>query len=131
MFHINGKLVLCKVHSAPMPCPHCALERRKVRALERHARALERAHTLDAERKRREVEGGREGGRMRRKGPSDDVLCDEMRALHERNPFLSWTEASRKVAQKYGITDKTVRNRVKAHDPAVQDLFTPQQEIRK
>ena len=71
------------------------------------------AHSLfEADRLRglKLVRSAKAGARAR-EAPPAEVLCPEVMAIHKRLPHLKWTEVCRIVAQKYGISDRTVRNK--------------------
>ncbi|HEY8535205.1 MAG TPA: hypothetical protein VIL25_02115 [Vicinamibacterales bacterium] len=64
----------------------------------------------------RVLDAAEEGGRARRRGPADDVLVAAVRALHEKNPRLSWAACCARVGQRYGLSRRTVEMRARAAD---------------
>lgn len=80
--------------------------------------AWERARDNEPDRKSgaKARAGASAGGRAKQKGPTDAVLAAEVRALHDKNPRLSWATCCARVGQRYGLSRRTVEMRARAAD---------------
>lgn len=70
----------------------------------------------DAARGRKVVESAAMGGRARRKGPPDEVLCAAVAETHDRSPRLSWSRVCELVGNRFSLSRRTVENRARAAD---------------
>lgn len=113
-----------------VPCPDCQAEQRQRWALERHARALEKAARdgggQDAETGRRQREGARKGAGARwahLPDVTDAELAGAVRQYKKDHPLATWTPACREVGRRYRRSRRTVARRVKSYAPEVRALY--------
>ncbi|MEN8374403.1 MAG: hypothetical protein ABFS34_03030 [Gemmatimonadota bacterium] len=84
-----------------------------------HAKRALRLERPLAEKERQQQKHRAAGGFASRKGPPADALADEVEVMHWRHPALSWTAVCRRVGKRYGLSVRSVQNKVRAARPGL------------